>query len=45
MPEGTLRTDRAKLTKASARAHHVIASTSTHVTSSQRQSFSIRKDF
>jgi hypothetical protein len=43
MPEGTLRTDRAKL--ASARAHHVITSTSTHVTTSQRQSFSIRKDF
>ena len=44
-PEGTLRTDRAKLTIASARAHHVITSTSAHVTTSQRQSFSIRKGF
>jgi hypothetical protein len=43
MPEGTLRTDRAKL--ASARAHHVITSTSTHVTTSQRQSFRYGKTF
>ena len=41
MPEGTLRTDRAKLAIASARAHHVITSTSTHVTTSQRGESSI----
>jgi hypothetical protein len=43
MPEGTLRTDRAKL--ASARAHHVITSTSTHVTTSPRHHVTAAKLF
>ena len=45
MPEGTLRTDRAKLTIASARAHHVITSTSNHVTTSRGKAFRYGKAF